>query len=174
MTARDSTFAIPGRPERTFPRSGGVEYEGGTVFVLSPDGDDGDGSGGDGRDGDREAAEGPDGDFEGADDPDGDGAEGADRDGADVGGPDGDLEARIGAVLAAGPYRYGDFHELPMALFLVRDEETGDVFRVAVRDGTVRLHVLPETDSAGLRRFHDRLVEHTGREWRVECRTDGG
>lgn len=133
MTARHPTFAIPGRPERTYPRSGGVEYEGGTVFVLTPDGDGGEGTG-----------------------------------------EDDDLKAQVEAVLSAGPYRYGDFLELPMALYLVRDEGTGDVFRVAVRDGTVRLHVMPETDSAGLRQFYDRLADHTGREWRVECRTDDG
>jgi len=31
------TFDIPRHPERTYPRGGGVEYEGGTVFRLSPD-----------------------------------------------------------------------------------------------------------------------------------------
>ncbi|MFC7078952.1 hypothetical protein [Halorussus caseinilyticus] len=31
------TFDIPRRPERVYPRDGGVEYEGGTVFRLSPD-----------------------------------------------------------------------------------------------------------------------------------------
>ncbi|WP_137286219.1 hypothetical protein [Halorussus salinisoli] len=31
------TFDIPCRPERVYPRGGGVEYEGGTVFRLSPD-----------------------------------------------------------------------------------------------------------------------------------------
>lgn len=37
MTDDAPTFDIPRRPERTFPRDGGVEYEGGTVFRLSPD-----------------------------------------------------------------------------------------------------------------------------------------
>lgn len=126
MTARDPSFAIPGRPERTYPRSGGVEYEGETVFELAPR---------------------------------------ADR-------SDDELEALVGTVLDDGPYRFGDFLELPMALYLVRDDETRDVFRVAVREGTVRLHVLPETESAGLRRFYDRLVEHSGCDWCVSCRTD--
>ncbi|NHN61301.1 hypothetical protein [Halorussus rarus] len=39
MTDEAPTFDIPRRPERTYPRDGGVEYEGGTVFRLSPDAD---------------------------------------------------------------------------------------------------------------------------------------
>jgi hypothetical protein len=31
------TFDIPRRPERTYPRESGVEYEGGTIFRLAPD-----------------------------------------------------------------------------------------------------------------------------------------
>jgi hypothetical protein len=31
------TFDIPRRPERVYPHDGGVEYEGGTLFRLSPD-----------------------------------------------------------------------------------------------------------------------------------------
>jgi hypothetical protein len=126
MTARDPSFAIPGRPERTYPRGGGVEYEGETVFELDPR-------------------------------PDHD---------------DDELETFVRAVLDVGPYRFGDFLELPMALYLARDEETTDVFRVTVREGTVRLHVLPETESEGLRRFYDRLVEESACEWRVDCWTD--
>jgi hypothetical protein len=60
---------------------------------------------------------------------------------------------------------------LPMTLYLVRDDETGDVFRVVIRDGTVQLHVLPNTESAGLRRFHDRLGDLGPWEWRVDCET---
>ena len=37
MTDDAPTFDIPQRPERVFPGDGGVEYEGGTVFQLSPD-----------------------------------------------------------------------------------------------------------------------------------------
>ncbi len=37
MTDDDPTFDIPRRPERVYPHEGGVEYEGGTVFRLSPD-----------------------------------------------------------------------------------------------------------------------------------------
>ncbi len=82
------------------------------------------------------------------------------------------LAELVETVLAAGPYRYGDFLELPMPLYLVRDDETGDVFRVSVRDGDVRLHVLPETDRDGLRAMYDRLDGRSAVKWDVECRTD--
>jgi len=82
------------------------------------------------------------------------------------------LERLVESVLSAGPYRAGDFLELPMTLWLVRDDGCGDVFRVSVRDGAVRLHVLPATESDGLRRFYERLAERSGCEWTVECRTD--
>jgi hypothetical protein len=39
VTDDPPTFDIPRRPERAYPREGGVEYEGGTVFRLSPDSD---------------------------------------------------------------------------------------------------------------------------------------
>ena len=128
MPADDPSFAIPGRPERSYPRSGGLTYEGETVFDLRPD-----------------PAQ-----------------------------PDGALDGLVGRVLGADTYRSGDFLELPMPLYLVRDEETTDVFRVSVRDGAVRLHVLPETDPEGLRRFYHRLVDVTDCEWQVTCHTDFG
>lgn len=123
--ADDPSFSIPARPQRRFPYSGGVEYEGQTLFRLTPE---------------TELTE-------------------------------AELTALLEKTLADGPYRYGDFHDLPMALYLVRDEETGDVFRASVRDGAVRLHVLPETESAGLRRMYDRLAEHSEDDWRVACRS---
>jgi|GEM_PF-432318 hypothetical protein len=86
-----------------------------------------------------------------------------------------ELAAVVTDILGDGPYRYGDFHDLPMPLWLVRDEGTTDVFRVAVRDGTVRLHVLPETESAGLRRFYERLCAvDPGISWTVDRRVEGG
>jgi len=121
--AGEPEFAIPVRPERTYPYSGSVEYEGETVFRLSPS---------------------------------------AEYDTARV-------EEIAAAVLSAGPYRYGDFLNLPMALYLVRDDETGDVFRLAVRDGELRLHVMPATDPAGLRAFYDRVDDRTEADWTVEC-----
>lgn len=78
----------------------------------------------------------------------------------------------VEGVLSAGPYRYGDYYDLPMPVYLVRDEGTGDVFRVSVRDGRVGLHVLPATESSGLRAFFDRLAGRTGTEWEVDCRTE--
>lgn len=87
--------------------------------------------------------------------------------------PDGSLADLVEMVLDAGPYRYGDFLELPMPLYLVRDDETGDVFRVAVRDGSVRLHVLPDTEPAGLRAFYDRLSSATDSSWAVSRFVEG-
>ena len=82
------------------------------------------------------------------------------------------LTELVEGVLADGPYRYGDFLNLPMPLYLVKDERTDDVFRLSVRDDTVRLHVLPTTEPAGLRALYDRLVEDSESEWVVDCRTD--
>jgi hypothetical protein len=77
------------------------------------------------------------------------------------------LATVVESVVETGPYRFGDFLELPMPLYLVRDDETGDVFRIAVRDETVRLHVLPGTEPAGLRRFYERLDAATEATWTV-------
>ncbi len=123
--ASNPSFTIPSRPQRRYPYSGGVEYEGQTIFRLSPDQSQSDKR----------------------------------------------LETIVEATLADGPYRYGDFLNLPMALYLVRDEGTGDVFRISVRDGCIRLHVLPETESEGLRRFYERIDDRTGCTWHVECQT---
>lgn len=123
--ARDPSFSIPARPQRRYPYSGGVEYEGQTIFRLLPD---------------QSLSE--------------------DR-----------LDELIEATLEAGPYQYGDFLNLPLTLYLVRDGETSDVFRVSIRDGCIRLHVLPETDSAGLRAFYERLTDRTDTDWRVDCQT---
>lgn len=122
----EPSFAIPVRPTRTYPYSGGVEYTGGTVFRLVPE---------------------------------------ADR-------SNDELAALTEAVLDAGPYRYGDFFALPMPVYLVRDDGTGDVFRVSVRDGAVRFHVLPETEPAGLEAMYERIVERTEVGWHVERETD--
>ena len=84
---------------------------------------------------------------------------------------DASLDSLLQRVLSSGPYRYGDFFDLPMPLYLVRDDETGDVFRVSIRNGQIRLHVLPETESAGLRALYDRLAASWDVEWAVECET---
>lgn len=87
--------------------------------------------------------------------------------------PDAELDALVLEVLGHEDYRYGDWFELPMPLYLVRDDATADTFRVAVRGGAVELHVLPDTDSAGLRAFYDRLVEASAVGWTVERRSEG-
>ncbi|MFD1585568.1 hypothetical protein ACFR9U_01130 [Halorientalis brevis] len=120
----EDQFAIPCRPERRYPHSGGVEYEGETVFSLTPT---------------------P--------------AQSDDR-----------LQSIVEGVLAGERYTYGDWFDLPMPLYLVNDEATGDVFRVSIRDGTVRLHVLPATDSPGLRGLFEHLRAATDDvAWRVDC-----
>jgi hypothetical protein len=121
----EPSFAIPVHPERTFPFSGGVTYEGETTFVLVPESE-----------------------------------WSTDR-----------LAGLVESVLADGPYRYGDFFSLPMPLYLVKDDQTGDVFRLSVRDGSIRLHVLPSTESAGLRALYDRLIERSDGGWTVDCRS---
>ena len=118
------TFAIPEPPVRRYPRRGGVEYEGQTVFSLTP--------------------------ADALDDP--------------------ELASLVRDVLEGDPYRYGDWFDLPMPLYLVHDDETGDTFRVAVRDGDVEFHVLPDTESEGLRRLYDRLVDASDTTWAVERR----
>jgi len=121
--AGDPSFSIPSHPERTYPYSGGVEYDGGTVFRLAPD--------------EERTTE--------------------------------QLNHLVVAILAADRYRYGDFLNLPMPLYLVRDEETDDVFRLSIRDGEIRLHVLPATESAGLRALYERIDSRTGTDWHVDC-----
>jgi len=121
-----STFAIRQRPTRRYPRRGGVEYEGGTVFEVTP---------------------------------------AAPRE-------DGALAILVESVLEDEPYRYGDWFDLPMPLYLVHDDDTGDTFRVSVRDGRVELHVLPATAPDGLRALYERLDAATDdTEWRVDCRS---
>lgn len=86
--------------------------------------------------------------------------------------PEEDLVDLVEAVLRGGPYRFGDYYDLPMPVYLVRDEETGDVFRVSVRAGHVGLHVLPATEPSGLRAFYERLRRRADTEWHVDCRTE--
>ncbi len=119
-------FEIPERPRRRYPRRGGVEYEGETVFVLEPG----------------------------------------------VAVETAALVDVLQSALAADEYRYGDWFDLPMPLYLVHDDETGDTFRVAVRDGAVQFHVLPTTEPTGLRRLYERLRAATDFTWSVSKRTD--
>jgi hypothetical protein len=82
------------------------------------------------------------------------------------------LASLVESVLEGDSYRYGDWFDLPMPLYLAHDDRTGDSFRVAIRDGTVELHVLPETDREGLRAFHERLVAASSTTWDVTRRTE--
>ncbi|WP_254830445.1 hypothetical protein [Haloglomus salinum] len=130
----DDAFADLHHPERTFPRAGGMRYEGATVIELTP------------RDGPVDEAE---------------------------------LVALTDTVLSADRYRVGDWFDLPLPVFLVHDDETGDTFRLAVREAAIELHVRSETGAEGLRAFHDRLVEvaehdaaGASLDWRVTRRTD--
>ena len=122
----EPSFAIPHRPERRYSRHAGLEYEGKTVFSLSPSDDRSDAA----------------------------------------------LDELLRGVLDADPYIYGDWFDLPMALYLVHDADMGDVFRVSVRDGAIEFHVLPGTDSAGLRALYRRLRERSECGWAVERRID--
>jgi hypothetical protein len=85
---------------------------------------------------------------------------------------DDSLTKLVERVLDQQPYRYGDWFDLPMPLYLVHDDRTGDTFRIAIRDGTVTLHVLPETGADGLRAFYERLVESSETGWDVTSRID--
>ena len=123
--ARDPTFTIPARPERRYPRSGGVEYVGETIFRLGPDEDQ----------------------------------------------SDQHLQSLVETVLESDRYTYGDWFDLPMPLYLVHDHRTGDVFRVTIRSGRIELHVLPATESDGLRAFYDLLDECAEIDWGVTCET---
>lgn len=85
---------------------------------------------------------------------------------------DDSLTKLVERVLDQQPYRYGDWFDLPMPLYLVHDDRTGDTFRIAIRGGTVTLHVLPETGADGLRAFYERLVESSETGWDVTSRID--
>lgn len=85
---------------------------------------------------------------------------------------DSELNELLRGVLDSDSYVYGDWFDLPMTLYLVHDTETGDVFRVSVRNSRIELHVLPGTDSAGLRALYRRVCAASECEWSVESRTD--
>ncbi|MDZ7747251.1 MAG: hypothetical protein U5K28_12445 [Halobacteriales archaeon] len=72
------------------------------------------------------------------------------------------LAKQVLALLDAGPYRYGDWFDLPMPLFLVHDDDSDDTFRLGVRDDRVELHVRSATSSEGVAAFHDRLTNRVG------------
>jgi hypothetical protein len=124
--SEDVSFDVPVRPERRYPPSGGVEYEGEVVFHLTP---------------------------------------AADHTTAD-------LDDVLADVLDAERYVRGDFFDLPAPVYLVRDEAAGTSFRAVVRDGAVRLHVLPHTDVGALEELYDRIASAADVSWSVDCRVD--
>lgn len=71
----------------------------------------------------------------------------------------GSLASLVEATLDDERYTVGDWFDLPEPVYLVRDRTLRTAFRVVVRRGRVEVHVLPETKSAGLRTFYDRLVD---------------
>ncbi len=117
------SFSIPHRPRRTYPRQGGVRYEGETIFRLSPDADC----------------------------------------------SEEHLTALVTEVLSGDPYTYGDWFDLPVPMYLVRDHERDTTFRVVVRYDSVELHVLPDTCSSGLRSMYRRLSDCSDVAWSVSC-----
>lgn len=119
------SFRIPARPERVYTASGGVSYEGETVFSLVPTGDVDDET----------------------------------------------LAETLEGIFERERYVSGDWFDLPAPLYLVHDREISTSFRVVVRRGQIELHVLPDTESAGLEALYEALAGATDHDWTVECRT---
>lgn len=123
MSEQEPTFTIPHRPQRRYPRSGGVTYEGETIFRLSPDAD-------------REEEH---------------------------------LADLVEGVLAGDAYTFGDWFDLPAPVYLVHDDELDTTFTAVVRNGSVELHVLPDTSSEGLAALYRRLAAASETDWSVAC-----
>ncbi|WP_423746213.1 hypothetical protein V5735_18360 (plasmid) [Haladaptatus sp. SPP-AMP-3] len=126
MSDSDPSFSIPHRPRRTYPRQGGVRYEGETLFRLSPSSDP----------------------------------------------SENDLVNLVERVLDAESYTYGDWFDLPVPMYLVRDREHDTTFRVVVRYGSVELHILPDTRSSGLQALYHRLTARSDCSWNVSCESN--
>lgn len=80
-----------------------------------------------------------------------------------------ELEEVLTGLLDADRYVRGDWFDLPRPVYLVHDREVSTAFRVVVRSGRLELHVLPSTDSEGLRALYDRLRDATDADWSVQC-----
>ncbi|ODR81197.1 hypothetical protein BG842_00205 [Haladaptatus sp. W1] len=126
MSDSDPSFSIPHRPRRTYPRQGGVRYEGETLFRLSPSSDP----------------------------------------------SESDLVNLVERVLDGESYTYGDWFDLPVPMYLVRDREHDTTFRVVVRYGSVELHILPDTRSSGLQTLYHRLTACSDCSWSVSCESN--
>ncbi len=85
-----------------------------------------------------------------------------------------DLVALVKQVLEEDAYIYGDWFDLPVPMYLVRDSEHETTFRVVVRYGSVELHILPDTRSDGLKAIYRRLAEKSPVSWSVSCESNPG
>jgi len=84
-----------------------------------------------------------------------------------------DLEGLVVSTLEQEAYTYGDWFELPVPLYTVHDEVTGDVFRVAVKPSHIEFHVLPATEPAGLERLFDCLQRAGAVDaWEIGCEVE--
>ncbi|WP_458186722.1 hypothetical protein [Haladaptatus sp. NG-WS-4] len=79
------------------------------------------------------------------------------------------LVSLVEDVLDDEPYTSGDWFDLPVPMYLVRDHDRDTTFRVVVRYGSVELHVLPDTRSSGLQAIYRRLTERSDVSWSVSC-----
>lgn len=80
----------------------------------------------------------------------------------------GSVDGRVDRVLEGDRYTVGDWFDLPVPVYLVRDAELGTVFRVVRHEGRVDLHAMATTEPAGLRAFYERLVADSDDSWTVE------
>ena len=83
-----------------------------------------------------------------------------------------DLLTLVKDVLDGETYTYGDWFDLPVPMYLVRDRERDTTFRVVVRYGSIELHVLPDTRSSGLQAIYHRLIARSDISWRVSCESN--
>ena len=83
-----------------------------------------------------------------------------------------ELDAHLSAILDGDRYVKGDWFDFPMPVYLVHDREVSTAFRTVAREGRIELHVLPNTDSAGLEALFRALCDRTAGEWTVECHTE--
>ncbi len=83
-----------------------------------------------------------------------------------------ELEDVLTDLLDADRYVRGDWFDLPRPVYLVHDRRVSTSFRVVVRSGRLELHVLPSTESEGLRALYDRLRAATDLDWTVRCRVE--
>lgn len=79
------------------------------------------------------------------------------------------LTALVCEVLDDERYTYGDWFDLPVPVYLVRDHDRETTFRVVVRYESVELHALPDTRSDGLRAMYERLSGRSDLTWTVSC-----